>query len=1311
MARMLVGMAKSRPARHRIIVLVDVEAFGRPDRTDLDRKVVRAGLYRLMEQSVREAGIPWGNCRREDRGDGIMLLAPAEVPGNLFVEALPSAVLRALTAYNHGRAISQRLRLRMAISSGQIYPDGHGVGGMALIHAYRLLEAAQLRETLSGSRTLALITSSAFFDEVIRHGPAALRNDFFPVRVTQKETDDTAWIRLPDGRRPARSSLAILSPALCAVLQGQHQAADELPYRLLSAPQPDLSQIYVEQRAQRDAAPDVAKPRAHRKAVHGKYGKPDLHSQPETDPGHPVVRSVPEILRAERHLLVLGEPGVGKSTLLRHLTGESAKWWLSPPVGARPGDGPCGAAIPVRLSASALTAAPWEETLATGLTAELGARLDRTLSAALFAVPPSMDADWLVLIDGLDEILDAPQRKAVIGVLAQRLRQADGAAGRFRLLITSRPLPDHELAPLRRAGVSEWRLRPFGRHDLETFARRWFGAQGREREAEKFLAEVERANLQAITRIPLLATITAVVYEQGALPVGLATLYEEFLRYLLQVRQETVRARAELREHLARYTSEDAKLADWLFANLRRLLEFLATEELAGRDAPLTSLARSWVAERHPALPRLVPDWGDRVTDLLRSSGVVLQDAQDLRFLHRSFAEYLAADPAAATRDAQAWCRDIVDPTTRNRTLFALARWSADHDLSAVVDRLLARPEDHELLAAAEVLAHGIPLSAAAENLIIDTLLARAQGTSHADYFSALGTLAGRPAVTAGLAGLMADPKVPAQVRVEAARTHGSLTDPSSARSTLRALARDPLRTAGERVLAARALGELGEPAEAADLLTAFLHDRAVPAADRIQAADQLILFGHRAPVREVLLAIATDPGLDGHERVQAAKRLGDVAGPHLAAEVLTTIMYEPGTRNLPRMWAAREVARLGRRDMAIDVLVAVAVDPERLDFTGTSARKQLAESGIRLARGSGTNTFERIQAARKLAELGETDLARTILTMLARHRLSTGNQVQAAMALAEAGDRDTAASALIRLAHDRLANVHERLGAAHALDELGEKAQATRAFERLTREIHLTTVPRIYAAHALALRGSRSQAMDVLGRLLRSWRHTHRTQAEAAHVMAELGERERAGPVLLRIAHSRLALLTVRADAARYLAELGERDAALPVLKRIALSRYGNTVRVVARIEAAKALAELGERELALPILHRYSRTKAFGQYAADRLAELGEREPARQTLANVIADRRTKPEARLSAAQYVCRHWSHVIAVELLRDAAGNPDMRAWRRVRAATDVARVAGREPAVDALKAIRDDAGSSVAARWLATARLIQWKLL
>jgi hypothetical protein len=49
---------------------------------------------------------------------------------------------------------------------------------------------------------LAIIASSWFYDEVIRHSPPGILVTYRPARVTVKETTTVAWISVPDDLNP-----------------------------------------------------------------------------------------------------------------------------------------------------------------------------------------------------------------------------------------------------------------------------------------------------------------------------------------------------------------------------------------------------------------------------------------------------------------------------------------------------------------------------------------------------------------------------------------------------------------------------------------------------------------------------------------------------------------------------------------------------------------------------------------------------------------------------------------------------------------------------------------------------------------------------------------------------------------------------------------------------------------------------------------------------------------------------------------------------------------------------------------------------
>ena len=179
-------------------MVVDVEGFGDPARTNLDQLAVREALYEALARAFAESGIGWGSCVSEDRGDGALILIPPEVPKARLVTGLPGMLAAAVTRHNTGSSAPERMRLRVALHAGEVYHDAHGVAGAAVNHAFRLAEAAQLRSALAASPgVLALIVSDWLFTEVVRHDPAAVPGAYRQVQVTVKETTVAGWIRVP----------------------------------------------------------------------------------------------------------------------------------------------------------------------------------------------------------------------------------------------------------------------------------------------------------------------------------------------------------------------------------------------------------------------------------------------------------------------------------------------------------------------------------------------------------------------------------------------------------------------------------------------------------------------------------------------------------------------------------------------------------------------------------------------------------------------------------------------------------------------------------------------------------------------------------------------------------------------------------------------------------------------------------------------------------------------------------------------------------------------------------------------------------
>jgi hypothetical protein len=180
------------------MVLVDVEGFGNPARTDHDQLLVRDGMYAAVETAFAGSDVPWTNCDVSDRGDGIMVLVPADVSKNRLVDRLPDLLATALDEHNANSKPQARIRLRLALHAGEVHHDARGPTSDSLNFAFRLLDAPTAKKALArSSGVLVTIASDWFYRNVIRHDQAASPDSYRMIRFKTKETAAAAWIRLP----------------------------------------------------------------------------------------------------------------------------------------------------------------------------------------------------------------------------------------------------------------------------------------------------------------------------------------------------------------------------------------------------------------------------------------------------------------------------------------------------------------------------------------------------------------------------------------------------------------------------------------------------------------------------------------------------------------------------------------------------------------------------------------------------------------------------------------------------------------------------------------------------------------------------------------------------------------------------------------------------------------------------------------------------------------------------------------------------------------------------------------------------------
>ena len=184
-------------ATHYTVVVADIVGFGDYSRTNANQVRTRRGLYGAMKDAFGAAGIPWHECHVEDRGDGVLILAPANVPKALFVDLLPSALADALRGHNRSHPAEEEIRLRLALHAGELYHDEFGVTGSSINRTFRILDADEVKARFAAATgVLAIIGSTWFYDEVIRNSDWSRVKSYVAVEVNNKETRTRAWVRI-----------------------------------------------------------------------------------------------------------------------------------------------------------------------------------------------------------------------------------------------------------------------------------------------------------------------------------------------------------------------------------------------------------------------------------------------------------------------------------------------------------------------------------------------------------------------------------------------------------------------------------------------------------------------------------------------------------------------------------------------------------------------------------------------------------------------------------------------------------------------------------------------------------------------------------------------------------------------------------------------------------------------------------------------------------------------------------------------------------------------------------------------------------
>ncbi|WP_157419543.1 hypothetical protein [Actinomadura kijaniata] len=182
--------------RYATVVALDICSFG--ERDDCIQLHQRREMYAQAANAFEMTRIPWSACYREDRGDGVLIIAPPNVPSDYFLDPLAHHLTVLLRRYNRIVSAAARLRLRLAVHAGYVHHDAHGVAGRPLIHLFRLLESGEFKQAVAATDAdLGLIVSDRLYADTCGYGGFIDGDAYRRLRVTCKETNTVARVWFP----------------------------------------------------------------------------------------------------------------------------------------------------------------------------------------------------------------------------------------------------------------------------------------------------------------------------------------------------------------------------------------------------------------------------------------------------------------------------------------------------------------------------------------------------------------------------------------------------------------------------------------------------------------------------------------------------------------------------------------------------------------------------------------------------------------------------------------------------------------------------------------------------------------------------------------------------------------------------------------------------------------------------------------------------------------------------------------------------------------------------------------------------------
>jgi len=221
-----------------------------------------------------------------------------------------------------------------------------------------------------------------------------------------------------------------------------------------------------------------------------------------------------EVATANARLLILGKPGAGKTTFLKHLAVDCSNGRFQPNL------------IPILIELRKIQSTEWK--LLDALSEELSTGNQQTKTLL-------EEGRLLILMDGLDEVPTNSYRHNVQEQLRSLAQESKHSGNRFILTCRTQII---EVIP---QGFTSVEVADFDDEQVQKFVENWFCASGRNKTeiAQQWQAfsDATKQNpaLNELTVTPVLLSLMCLVLQDaGELPSQTASLYRKGIRLLLE---------------------------------------------------------------------------------------------------------------------------------------------------------------------------------------------------------------------------------------------------------------------------------------------------------------------------------------------------------------------------------------------------------------------------------------------------------------------------------------------------------------------------------------------------------------------------------------------------------------------------------------------------------------------------------------------------------------------------------------------------------------------------------------------------------